>query len=195
MRRMAAEANQAKTGTRSSVAVLHPEMMVAEGLGNALLAHPTIGRVVVGDRIPSDARALTGIDAVAVAVQLPGAIMAVHRLRRAGVHALLLGESTDDQDGLYVSTSGSLDELASVLAPGTAMKTRVETLTHRERQVLALVADGLGAKHIAGTLELSHKTVESYKNRIYSKLGVSTQAAAVAVYCRETPSTSTKLNL
>ena len=55
------------------------------------------------------------------------------------------------------------------------------TLTSRERDVLAAMADGLPAKSVARRLGVAVKTVENHKIRIYDKLGVRTQAHAVAV--------------
>ena len=53
-------------------------------------------------------------------------------------------------------------------------------LTTREDEVLAAMARGLSTKALARQLGISPKTVESHKTRIYEKLGVKTQAAAVA---------------
>ena len=54
-------------------------------------------------------------------------------------------------------------------------------MTARERDVLEAMAEGLGAKAIARRLGVAVKTVESHKFRIFEKLGVHTQAHAVAV--------------
>jgi len=48
-------------------------------------------------------------------------------------------------------------------------------LTPREEQVVALVAEGLGNRQIAGELNLSHHTVKKYLFRIFEKLGVSSR--------------------
>jgi DNA-binding NarL/FixJ family response regulator len=53
-------------------------------------------------------------------------------------------------------------------------------LTPREREVLAAMVDGLASKAIARRLGMALKTVESHKTRIFDKLGVPTQAAAVS---------------
>ena len=46
------------------------------------------------------------------------------------------------------------------------------TLTQTERQVAALVAQGLSNREVAGQLFVSLRTVESNLSRIYRKLGV-----------------------
>lgn len=57
-------------------------------------------------------------------------------------------------------------------------------LTPREREVLALIAEGLSAPKIAERLHLSTPTVKSHLGTLYDKLGVSDRGAAVAVAMR-----------
>jgi DNA-binding CsgD family transcriptional regulator len=55
-----------------------------------------------------------------------------------------------------------------------------ETLTPREREVVALVGDGMRNSEIAETLWVSPGTVRKHLENIYNKLGVHTRTAAVA---------------
>jgi DNA-binding NarL/FixJ family response regulator len=59
----------------------------------------------------------------------------------------------------------------------------ISQLSEREREVLRLLADGLGNSEIAKTLFLSEGTVKNYVSMIFSKLGVTdrTQAAILAI--------------
>jgi two-component system, NarL family, nitrate/nitrite response regulator NarL len=54
-------------------------------------------------------------------------------------------------------------------------------LTRREREILVLLADGLGQKTIAAELGISSKTVATHIQRILGKLGVHSRAEAVAL--------------
>lgn len=54
------------------------------------------------------------------------------------------------------------------------------TLTHRERQILRLIAHGLRNRDISGELSISESTVENHIHHIYAKLGISNRAQAVA---------------
>ncbi|WP_129307286.1 response regulator transcription factor [Streptomyces sp. L2] len=55
------------------------------------------------------------------------------------------------------------------------------TLTDRERDILAQLAQGLGNREIARALFISEATVKTHLGRIYAKLGVETRSGAVAV--------------
>ncbi len=54
-------------------------------------------------------------------------------------------------------------------------------LTHREREILALLADGFGNKQIAARLGISTNTVKTHLELMFEKLGVSSRAEAVAI--------------
>jgi len=56
-----------------------------------------------------------------------------------------------------------------------------DALTHREREVLKLVAEGKSNKEIAEFLFLSVKTVEKHRAKLMTKLGV-TKAAGLTAY-------------
>ena len=69
---------------------------------------------------------------------------------------------------------GIADEIRLRSAPERA------SLTAREREVLALIADGLSAPDIGKRLHLSPATVKGHLHSLYEKLGVAERAAAVA---------------
>ena len=53
-----------------------------------------------------------------------------------------------------------------------ALRERIEALTRREREIMALVAAGHANKEIARTLGISHRTVEVHRARVMQKTGV-----------------------
>ena len=55
-----------------------------------------------------------------------------------------------------------------------------DPLTGRERDVLAMISQGLSNKHIARALEISPETVKSHVKHIFLKLTVGTRAEAVS---------------
>jgi RNA polymerase sigma factor (sigma-70 family) len=60
-----------------------------------------------------------------------------------------------------------------------AFKTRLDKLSQRERQVLDLALTGMQNKEIARMLDLSHRTVEVHRSRIFLKLGVTSVVEAI----------------
>jgi DNA-binding NarL/FixJ family response regulator len=102
----------------------------------------------------------------------------------AGATGYLLKDSTRDELLRAIRAAAVGD---AVLTPSVASRlvTRVRTpetslLTPRELEVLALVADGATNRSAAAQLHLSEGTVKTQLLGIYTKLGVSDRAAAVA---------------
>lgn len=62
-----------------------------------------------------------------------------------------------------------------------AAQDRLDRLTLREREVLALLVEGLGRADIAATLHVSANTVRTHVQSILTKLGVSSAVAAVSL--------------
>ncbi len=103
----------------------------------------------------------------------------------------------------YLLKDVSADELAkairsanagrATLSPGAA-QSLVETaslppapgldLTERERDVLALMIEGLSNTQIAGRLTVSPSTIKSHVSNILSKLGVASRTEAVTLALR-----------
>jgi len=61
-----------------------------------------------------------------------------------------------------------------------ASEPSVATLSRREQEILALLADGLVNKQIAARLGISTNTVKTHLELLFEKLGVATRAEAVA---------------
>ena len=77
-----------------------------------------------------------------------------------------------------------MEKLARLRSPNVAHSpTGLDDLTHREREVLALICRGLDDKTIARMLNVSGNTVRNHVARIYGKIGVNRRTAA-AVWAR-----------
>ncbi len=83
---------------------------------------------------------------------------------------------------LHPSTISALPHAAVNTARATEEWT--EALTKREREVLQMLAAGLGNKEIAAKLNISDHTAKFHVGSILGKLGVSTRAEAVATGIR-----------
>ena len=55
-----------------------------------------------------------------------------------------------------------------------------DTLTTREREVIAMISEGFTNKRVARILEISPETVKTHVKNIFLKLAVSTRAEAVS---------------
>ena len=60
-----------------------------------------------------------------------------------------------------------------------------DVLTHREREILQLLADGMSNADVAGRLFISQETVKSHVRHILTKLEADTRTQAVAIALRE----------
>jgi len=167
------------------VVVAHREAMIAEGIAAALARYPHLVPLAA----VTSARDVEGwserADAVAMDPYLNGAQEAATMLRKRGVRVVFLGGSSEDE-GLRVSTKMPVASLASALAPEVLPEGRtIPRLTGRQQEILALVARGLPGKQVARHLGISPKTVEHHKARIFAKLGVANQTAAVSLAMSE----------
>jgi two-component system, NarL family, nitrate/nitrite response regulator NarL len=69
--------------------------------------------------------------------------------------------------------AGVLTELSRSSKPKSDPETeKIATLTNREREVIALVGEGIKSKEIAGRLFISETTVRHHLTSIFDKLGV-----------------------
>ena len=94
--------------------------------------------------------------------------------------ALLLHDVTREKT-IQVQLSSSVARRLLDLAGGEQAMKSLPDLTGRERQVLALLAEGLGNKEIAARLHVSQNTVGSHLKHLYAKLRVANRAQAAAL--------------
>jgi len=89
--------------------------------------------------------------------------------------------------GELILPSADLAQVVSQLEQArgrTAEAARLDSLTTRERQVLALLAEGLGTGEIAATLGITGFTVQSHVKNILAKLAVHSKVEAVRMAWR-----------
>jgi DNA-binding NarL/FixJ family response regulator len=147
-------------------------------------------------------------DIVLLDLKLPGmdGVAVLGPLRAAGLRVLVLTSATEPSAAAAAVRAGAagvvykdIDPAALVrairsvhdgnvlLAPeaiGSLIRgSRADTLTAREREVLAGIADGKSNREIARLLRVSEKTVKAHVSAVLAKLGVQdrTQAAVYAV--------------
>jgi PAS domain S-box-containing protein len=89
--------------------------------------------------------------------------------------------ATRIEDGRPAHMVGALQDLGSAnLFPDfPSDRLALDCMSERERQVLVLVVQGGTSREIASALALSPKTVETYRSRIMTKLGIKDIAGLV----------------
>jgi non-specific serine/threonine protein kinase len=71
-------------------------------------------------------------------------------------------------------------------AEGTRTESVLDSvLTRREREIAALVAQGLGNKEIAATLVIAQRTAEGHIERILRKLGFTSRSQIAAAWAAQ----------
>ncbi len=110
----------------------------------------------------------------------------VQEALRAGVLSYLLKNATASEmasaiRAAYAGRPTLAPEAAQALIQGAAPARSSYDLTPREREVLALMVEGLSNVKIAERLVVSRSTAKFHVSGVLSKLGVTTRAEAVAL--------------
>lgn len=72
----------------------------------------------------------------------------------------------------YLSKAIDADLVEQIMASSGAGQPELEVLTPRQRQVLQLVAEGLGTREVAEKLHVSIKTVETHRAQLMDRLNI-----------------------
>lgn len=111
----------------------------------------------------------------------------VQNALRAGAVSYLLKDVTDEElieaiRSAYAGRSTLRPDIARVLVQATTQPPGLGSdLTDREREVLALLVEGLNNVEIANRLVISRSTARYHVSNILSKLGVSNRVEATAL--------------
>lgn len=120
----------------------------------------------------------------------------IHESLQAGADGYILKDATDDELRVairsvlngkpYLSPDISKKVITGYLGSDKvdAPKTTWDTLTHREREVLKLVAEGHSNKYVADYFCLSVKTVEKHRSNLMKKLDLH-NASMLTMYAIE----------
>ena len=122
----------------------------------------------------------------------------VYEALRAGASGFLLKDASAAElaDAVRVVAAGDavitpsvtrrlIAEFAHLGGPRAPTRAKLEGLTERETEVLALIAGGLSNTEIAGRLVVAEQTVKTHVGRILAKLGLRDRAQAI-VFAYET---------
>jgi DNA-binding NarL/FixJ family response regulator len=113
--------------------------------------------------------------------QLLGAGVSGYVLKRVAADELIRALRTVAQGGVYLDPNLAGKVVSGFVQRPTAREGQAgDALSEREAEVLRHIARGFSNKEIAANLDLSVKTVETYKARSMEKLGLSSRAGIVS---------------
>jgi DNA-binding NarL/FixJ family response regulator len=93
-------------------------------------------------------------------------------LKRSAGDELIHAISTVASGGIYLDPALSAKVLAKSMRNEPDSKNWTDKLSSREAEVVRLIAEGHSNKEIAGRLNIGEKSVETYKARSMTKLGL-----------------------
>ena len=105
-------------------------------------------------------------------------------LKRAAPQELVNAVRAVAAGGTYIDTSFEGAVVTGYLHSESAEPATDEKLSEREREVVMRIARGFSNKEIAAELNLSVKTVETYKSRVAEKLGLHSRVDIVRYAAR-----------
>jgi DNA-binding NarL/FixJ family response regulator len=155
---------------------LHPQVVILD------ISLPDADGIELVPRILSAAP-----ETAIVMLSMHAGVDFVIRALEAGARGYVLKESASDNI-LHAARAVAAGErylcprVAAILAEGLGARRNAlgpESLSRREQEILRLVADGLTSAAIGTRLELSQKTVDTYRSRLMQKLGISSVAGLV----------------
>jgi DNA-binding NarL/FixJ family response regulator len=161
----------------STAAELRPDVVVMD------ISMPDMNGVEAARRIHV-ARPETRI----VMLSMHGNAEHVYRALEAGATGYLLKESAGNElvaaiRAVHAGRRYLTEKVNELVIAGYLGERRaaspLESLSKRERDILQHVADGRGNKDIARLLNISVKTVETYRSRMLQKLGIRSVAELV----------------
>ena len=106
------------------------------------------------------------IDALGLAAEAAAELAEFHRAR------------AENKDATAASRRAAelADRCGGLRTPPLARGAAIEPLTHREREIALLAAQGRTSRDIGSHLGLSARTVDTHLTRVYRKLGISSRA-------------------
>ncbi len=135
------------------------------------------------------------LDTKIIVISLDSTRRFVERMLKAGAAGYLVKESSFDELRRAVQTVNQGQNYLTPVIARTVIDgylnmsgnggTPPNSLTNRERQVLRFIGEGVRTKEIAERLDLSVKTIETYRRRVMEKLDLYSIAELIKYAIRE----------
>ncbi|MBT9430434.1 response regulator transcription factor [Candidatus Symbiopectobacterium endolongispinus] len=124
-----------------------------------------------------------GIDIPVIIMTGHGNINLCRRAFKSGAFEFLT--KPIDADLLLETVSGAMTQFqtqANQCQQATQLRDKLNTLSAREHEVMALMMEGKSNKEIAKDLELSARTVEAHRANLFAKLEINSLAKLIKLY-------------
>lgn len=105
-------------------------------------------------------------------------------VKSASRSEFLAAFKTVQEGGAYLDPQLTAVVLGYLRSRPPGANTAPVALTAREKEIMVLIAQGMGNREIAKTLEVAETTVKSYLRALYRRLGVADRAQATAYVLR-----------
>jgi DNA-binding NarL/FixJ family response regulator len=166
----------------------------AEGVDDALRSYPDLDALVLDIRMPPthtdeglgvlERLRADGVETGVLLLSMYASpMLAMRALSAGGATGYLLKDRIRDGQALVeavrtVARGGTVvdPEIVALMLQGSASSSRLDVLSAREREVLALMAEGRSNQGIAKELKLSTKTVDSHVEHLLTKMGLEASA-------------------
>jgi DNA-binding NarL/FixJ family response regulator len=196
-----------RAGLKAVLGVAHDIRVIGEasnGIDGVAMAQRLKPHVVIMDLTMPGGDGVSAIKAIAAMPEAPKVLVLTMHIEeehlmpalKAGASGYLVKSAADRElvDAIRAVIRGEMyvqQNAGRVLArgfvakdPASEERARFDHLTERERNVLVLVARGYSAPEIGERLSISPKTVDTYKQRVNEKLGVTHRAEYVRIAMR-----------
>jgi two-component system nitrate/nitrite response regulator NarL len=171
------------TGTGNRIG--DPLTQVRESRPDVVVVDAQLGAIGLRELLRALLREDTGLEVLVTSGSPSGRV--IHDAFMLGARGFVSKRTTRAQlgDAIAAVAHGSTvlsPDLSSALAEEVRTRAGEQhlTLTERERQVLALAAQGHSSRAIANQMHISDSTIKSHLTHLYRKLGTSNRAGAVA---------------
>lgn len=153
---------------------MHAAAALAGGAVALAFREPNRARALLEDAVDLYGRSKMPYESAEARLLLARALTALDQSDRAGAEAMRAAEAFERLGAAYAG------RVAREMTPTAHVSKPAGLLTKRELEILALVGEGLSDKAIADRLTISEHTVHRHISNIFTKLNVTSRAAAAA---------------
>ncbi len=178
----------AKTAAHTdlSLIILHPDSLSKQGEDWVKLIrrlYPGIAIVTVANETHLAGSRWMGTLTVPRTASVNNMITTVRRAMRLPSDGGAINNTVVKSPNLQSASSNDFTRFQENIAPNTAADSvDLNRLSYRQKQILAMAADGLPNKEIAARLSIAEGTVKAHMHSIFKVLGVSNRTQAVIRY-------------